>query len=145
MLLDDDTLSEQGITEEQMAPFQMYRDSGLGLTLGIMYSVMALGLIISGILLMRKNPFGVALGIGSGGGRNTNEQLLLSECSESIKPYGVIGHRHTSEIESIACRFAGHELNLQFTPNLVPMARARSVSLERLLDEPSPKHPIALI
>ena len=67
MLLDDNTLSEQGITEEQMAPFQMYRDSGLGLTLGIMYSVMALGLIISGILLMRKNPLGVTLGIGSGG------------------------------------------------------------------------------
>ncbi len=65
-LLDDDTLSEQGITEEQLAPFQMYRDSGLGLTLGIMYSVMTLGLIISGILLMRKNPLGVKLGIGSG-------------------------------------------------------------------------------
>ena len=59
----------------------------------------------------------------SGGGRNPNEQLLLSECSESIKPYGVIGHRHTSEIESIASRFAGHEVNLQFTPHLVPMVR----------------------
>jgi len=59
----------------------------------------------------------------SGGGRNPNEQLLLSECSESIKPYGVIGHRHTAEIESIASRFAGHEVNLQFTPHLVPMVR----------------------
>tara|TARA_Y100001968_G_scaffold303344_1_gene317443 strand:- start:78 stop:1157 length:1080 start_codon:yes stop_codon:yes gene_type:complete len=59
----------------------------------------------------------------SGGGRNPNEQLLLSECSESIKPYGVIGHRHTSEIESIASQFAGHEVNLQFTPHLVPMVR----------------------
>ena len=59
----------------------------------------------------------------SGGGRNPNEQLLLSECSESIKPYGVIGHRHTSEIESIASYFAGHSVNLQFTPHLVPMVR----------------------
>tara|TARA_Y100001968_G_scaffold18159_1_gene14327 strand:+ start:102 stop:1181 length:1080 start_codon:yes stop_codon:yes gene_type:complete len=59
----------------------------------------------------------------SGGGRNPSEQLLLSECSESIKPYAVIGHRHTSEIESIASHFAGHEVNLQFTPHLVPMVR----------------------
>ncbi len=59
----------------------------------------------------------------SGGGRNPNDQLLLSECSESIKPYGVIGHRHTAEIESIASHFAGHEVNLQFTPHLVPMVR----------------------
>ncbi len=59
----------------------------------------------------------------SGGGRNPSEQLLLSECSESIKPYGVIGHRHTAEIESIASNFAGHQVNLQFTPHLVPMVR----------------------
>ena len=59
----------------------------------------------------------------SGGGRNPNKQLLLSECSESIKPYGVIGHRHTAEIESVASQFAGHEINLQFTPHLVPMVR----------------------
>ena len=59
----------------------------------------------------------------SGGGRNPNEQLLLSESSESIKPYGVMGHRHTAEIESIASKFAGHDVNLQFTPHLVPMVR----------------------
>ena len=59
----------------------------------------------------------------SGGGRNPNEELLLSECSDSIKPYRVIGHRHTAEIESIASHFAGHQVNLQFTPHLVPMVR----------------------
>ena len=59
----------------------------------------------------------------SGGGRSPKEELLLSECSESIKPYGVIGHRHRAEIENIASLFAGHEVNLQFTPHLVPMVR----------------------
>tara|TARA_Y100001968_G_C19376913_1_gene728152 strand:- start:288 stop:1367 length:1080 start_codon:yes stop_codon:yes gene_type:complete len=59
----------------------------------------------------------------SGAGRSPNEKLLLSECSDSIKPYGVIGHRHTSEIESIASYFAGHCINLQFTPHLIPMVR----------------------
>ena len=66
MLLDDETLSEQGVAEEQLAPIQMLRDSGLALTLGLMYSVMALGLVISGILLIRKKPAGVKLGVASG-------------------------------------------------------------------------------
>ena len=34
----------------------------------------------------------------SGGGRAAKEHLLLAEASESICPYGVVGHRHTSEI-----------------------------------------------
>merc|ERR1712216_774870 len=33
----------------------------------------------------------------SGGGRVPKEAMLLAEASESIAPYGVIGHRHTSE------------------------------------------------
>jgi len=72
----------------------------------------------------------------SGGGRTPNEQLLLSECSESIKPYGVIGHRHTAEIESIASHFAGHEINLQFTPHLVPMVRGILTTVYARLRDP---------
>ncbi len=72
----------------------------------------------------------------SGGGRNPNEKLLLSECSESIKPYGVIGHRHTAEIESIASHFAGHEVNLQFTPHLVPMVRGILTTVYARLRDP---------
>ena len=72
----------------------------------------------------------------SGGGRNPNEQLLLSECSESIKPYGVVGHRHTAEIENIASHFAGHEVNLQFTPHLVPMVRGILTTVYARLRDP---------
>ena len=72
----------------------------------------------------------------SGGGRNPNEQLLLSECAESIKPYGVTGHRHTAEIESIASQFAGHEVNLQFTPHLVPMVRGILTTVYARLRDP---------
>tara|TARA_B100000700_G_scaffold323778_1_gene428298 strand:- start:1717 stop:2796 length:1080 start_codon:yes stop_codon:yes gene_type:complete len=72
----------------------------------------------------------------SGGGRNPSEQLLLSECSESIKPYGVIGHRHTAEIESISSHFAGHEVNLQFTPHLVPMVRGILTTVYARLRDP---------
>ncbi len=59
----------------------------------------------------------------SGGGRSPKQNLLLSEASESISPYGVIGHRHTSEIEQLATEIAGHKIDLQFTPHLVPMVR----------------------
>ena len=72
----------------------------------------------------------------SGGGRNPSEKLLLSECSESIKPYGVIGHRHTAEIESIASHFAGHDVNLQFTPHLVPMVRGILTTVYARLRDP---------
>ena len=72
----------------------------------------------------------------SGGGRNPNEQLLLSECSESIKPYAVKGHRHTTEIECIASQFAGHEVNLQFTPHLVPMVRGILTTVYARLRDP---------
>ena len=59
----------------------------------------------------------------SGGGRIPKENLLLSECSESISPYGVVGHRHTSEIEQIASAISGKDIQIQFTPHLVPMVR----------------------
>ncbi len=72
----------------------------------------------------------------SGGGRTPSEKLLFSECSESIKPYGVIGHRHTAEIESIASYFAGHEVNLQFTPHLVPMIRGILTTVYARLRDP---------
>ncbi len=59
----------------------------------------------------------------SGGGRTPQEKLLLSEAAESIAPYGVIGHRHTSEIEQLTSEVTGQQTYLQFTPHLVPMAK----------------------
>ncbi len=59
----------------------------------------------------------------SGGGRTPKESMLLSESSESISPYGVVGHRHTSEIEQLASEISGQNIQVQFTPHLVPMVR----------------------
>ena len=57
----------------------------------------------------------------SGGGRVPKEAMLLAEASN--RPAYVIGHRHTSEIEQMAQEVAGKEIQLQFTPHLVPMVR----------------------
>jgi len=48
---------------------------------------------------------------------------LLAEAAEAVAPYGVVGHRHTSEIEQIASQVAGLQIQLQFTPHLLPMVR----------------------
>ena len=59
----------------------------------------------------------------SGGGRNPKEHLLLSESSETVSAYSVIGHRHTSEIEQQLEKVSGKKIQIQFTPHLVPMVR----------------------
>ncbi len=72
----------------------------------------------------------------SGGGREPKEHLLLSESSESISPYAVIGHRHTSEIEQELSLVSGTEINLQFTPHLVPMVRGILCTVYARLRDP---------
>ena len=72
----------------------------------------------------------------SGGGRVPKEAMLLAEASESISPYGVIGHRHTSEIEQMAQDVAGQDIQLQFTPHLVPMVRGLLSTVYARLRDP---------
>ncbi len=72
----------------------------------------------------------------SGGGRVPKEVFLLSEASESISPYGVVGHRHTSEIEQFASEVAGHEIQVQFTPHLIPMVRGLLATVYARLRDP---------
>jgi N-acetyl-gamma-glutamyl-phosphate reductase len=69
----------------------------------------------------------------SGAGRETKADMMFGEVNESVKAYGVGGHRHTAEIEQelvgIAAR-AGLAPNanpgsapLDFLPHLIPMTR----------------------
>ena len=72
----------------------------------------------------------------SGGGRAAKEHLLLAEASESVAPYGVVGHRHTAEIEQLASRAAGRPIQLQFTPHLIPMVRGLLATVYGRLRDP---------
>ena len=72
----------------------------------------------------------------SGGGRVPKQAMLLAEASESIGPYGVVGHRHTSEIEQMAQEVAGQTVQLQFTPHLVPMVRGLLSTVYARLRDP---------
>ena len=59
----------------------------------------------------------------SGAGRKAVEDFLLCEASESIKAYGLQGHRHHPEICQGLKQVAGSELGLTFIPHLTPMIR----------------------
>lgn len=59
----------------------------------------------------------------SGAGRKANVGTLLAEASESLKAYGVGGHRHQPEIHQTLSRAAGEPVSLTFVPHLTPMIR----------------------
>ncbi|MFZ4857335.1 MAG: N-acetyl-gamma-glutamyl-phosphate reductase [Desulfuromonadaceae bacterium] len=60
----------------------------------------------------------------TGAGRAAKVDSLYCEVNEGYKAYGVGGvHRHTPEIEQELSLLAGEQLNITFTPHLVPMDR----------------------
>lgn len=59
----------------------------------------------------------------SGAGRKAEMGSLFSEAADSLKAYGVAGHRHSPETVAQLNQFAGGKVNLIFTPHLVPMIR----------------------
>lgn len=81
----------------------------------------------------------------SGAGRAAKVDLLHSETHGAARAYGVGGiHRHTPEIEQNLTKAAGQQVEVSFTPVLVPMSRgilsvntvkpSASFSLTSLLD-----------
>jgi N-acetyl-gamma-glutamyl-phosphate reductase len=54
----------------------------------------------------------------SGAGRSRKEtEYMFSELSGGFRAYGAVGHRHTAEIEQLS------EMQVRFTPHLIPIAR----------------------
>jgi N-acetyl-gamma-glutamyl-phosphate reductase len=59
----------------------------------------------------------------SGAGRTAKLDFHYPECNESFKAYGVGEHRHTPEIDQTLSIASGQEVQVIFTPHLVPMDR----------------------
>jgi len=57
----------------------------------------------------------------SGAGRKVEETYLFVERAESAKAYGLVGHRHLSEIEEQLELLTGAKTVVQFNPHLAPM------------------------
>ncbi|MFP6860502.1 N-acetyl-gamma-glutamyl-phosphate reductase, partial [Pseudomonas sp.] len=65
----------------------------------------------------------------SGAGRGASVGSLFSEAGESMKAYGVKGHRHLPEIRQGLRRAAGKDVGLTFVPHLTPMIRGIHATL----------------
>ena len=72
----------------------------------------------------------------SGGGKEPKQNLLHSECSEGLSAYGLVNHRHRSEIEDILSAISGIEIELLFTPHLIPIARGMFTTIYCRLKDP---------
>jgi N-acetyl-gamma-glutamyl-phosphate reductase len=59
----------------------------------------------------------------SGGGRSPSLGFHFSEVNESVRAYGVDGHRHKAEMIQELNAAAGREVRLTFVPHLIPMTR----------------------
>ncbi len=59
----------------------------------------------------------------SGAGRKAEVATLFAESSDTMKAYGVSGHRHHPEIHAQLKQLAGEDLQFIFTPHLIPMIR----------------------
>ena len=59
----------------------------------------------------------------SGAGRSLKESNLFVEVAEAMHPYGVGHHRHMPEIEQELSVASGDDVQISFTPHLVPMNR----------------------
>lgn len=59
----------------------------------------------------------------SGAGRSAKTNLLFSERSENFEAYATAGHRHYPEIKQQLELMQGSEVNVIFTPHLLPTIR----------------------
>jgi N-acetyl-gamma-glutamyl-phosphate reductase len=59
----------------------------------------------------------------SGAGRKAEVATLFAESSDTMKAYGVAGHRHHPEIHAQLSKLAGTDLQLIFVPHLITMIR----------------------
>ena len=64
----------------------------------------------------------------SGAGRDARPELTFAEVNESVRAYGVAGHRHTAELEQELTALtvdsgADPPVPVDFVPHLVPMTR----------------------
>jgi len=72
----------------------------------------------------------------TGAGRKAEVHTLFSEAADSMKAYGVAGHRHWPEICQGLDAVKGRPVGLTFVPHLTPMIRGIHATLYARLNKP---------
>jgi N-acetyl-gamma-glutamyl-phosphate reductase len=86
-------------------------------------SILALAPLVSGGYI---EPTGICIDAKSGvtgAGRKPKLTAHFPECNESVSAYAVGRHRHTPEIDQILSQASGKDVEVVFTPHLIPMDR----------------------
>ncbi|MBN1775767.1 MAG: N-acetyl-gamma-glutamyl-phosphate reductase [Clostridiales bacterium] len=86
-------------------------------------SILALAPFLRHSLIKADGIIIDALSAVSGAGRKADLPFSFCELDESFKPYSVINHRHTTEIEQECSILAGKDIKVTFTPHLIPVKR----------------------
>jgi N-acetyl-gamma-glutamyl-phosphate reductase len=87
-----------------------------GASLGL-FAALRLGLTGPGTVIIDS-----ASGV-TGAGRSPTQNTHFPDCSDSLAPYKVGGHRHVPEIARNLAQMAGRPVPIVFTPHLAPMNR----------------------
>ena len=99
-------------------------------------SLLALSPLLKQGLILSESAIIDAKSGASGGGRQAKTNLLLAEADQSLGAYNVARHRHTPEIEQVCSDLAGHEVQVQFTPHMIPMVRGILATVYANLRDP---------
>jgi N-acetyl-gamma-glutamyl-phosphate reductase len=86
-------------------------------------ATLALAPLIAGGLIEPTGIIVDAMSGVSGAGRALKHTSHFSEVDESVNAYGVLTHRHTAEMELALGHVTDAEVQVLFTPHLVPMVR----------------------
>jgi N-acetyl-gamma-glutamyl-phosphate reductase len=64
----------------------------------------------------------------TGAGRKLADNLLYNEVADTFRPYRLIKHQHTPEIERFLTEVAKQAVQVSFTPHLIPVRRGLMTS-----------------
>ncbi len=91
-------------------------------------TLLALKPLLKAGLIQREDIIIDAKSGVTGAGRGLKESNLYVEVADAMHPYGVGKHRHMPEIEQELSVSADGEVNMSFTPHLVPMNRGELIT-----------------
>jgi N-acetyl-gamma-glutamyl-phosphate reductase len=86
-------------------------------------AILGLAPLVAGHHIRLKNIIVDSKSGISGAGRTPKLTTHFPECNESVAAYNVGHHRHTPEMEQVLSDIAGDEVEVIFTPHLIPMDR----------------------
>lgn len=103
----------------QIPPAQLIANPGCYPT----SAILALAPLLAGKLIDPRDIIIDSKSGVSGAGRTPKLNTLFPECNESVSAYNVGKHRHTPEIEQVLRAASGQDVQVIFTPHLIPMDR----------------------